>query len=115
MRLANDSVDENNQSHLWRAYFYRLHPPAGASPSPDSLTVAPGDMLLTYRWLFAKHYAESDPPAYTYLLARLEEAAGDSASAVSDYRAARTRMTRGDERFRRGIDSALTRLTIRSR
>jgi Tfp pilus assembly protein PilF len=111
MRVANDSIEESNRSYLWRAYSDRLHPGAGAAPSADPLAVAPGDMLLTYRWLFADYHADSDPLAYTYLLARLEEAAGDSAAAVSSYRAARTRMMRGEERFRRAIDSALTRLS----
>lgn len=111
MRVANDSLDESTRRRVWSVYSSRLLRPAVAPPAADSFTVALGDLLLTYRWLFAtSDRVESDALTYTYMLARLEEAAGDSAAAVASYRAARAKLTRGDDRYRRGIDSALARL-----
>jgi hypothetical protein len=106
MRVASDPVDESDRRRLWDVYASRLR-----DPTSDSLAVAPRDLLLTYRWLFATGAPDaSDSVTYTFLLARLQQAAGDSADALASYRAARARTTRGDDRYRRAIDAALARL-----
>ena len=111
MRVANDSVDERVRGRLWSVYSSRARQPIAALPTADPLAVSPRDLLLTYRWLFASSgYPESNAPTYGFLLARLEEAAGDRANALASYRAARAQLTRGDDRYRRSIDSALVRL-----
>jgi hypothetical protein len=112
MRVANDTIDENTRARLWSVYVSLLRQPSAASSFADSLSVAPADLVRTYRWLFAmSERSESDALTYTYLLAHLQEAAGDSADALASYRAARGRTTPGDGPYRRGIDSALARLT----
>ena len=112
MRIANDSIDERTRERLWRVYSSYLGRSASALQAADSPAVASRDLLLTYRWLFTpSNRIESDALAYRYLLARLEEAAGDSGAALASYRAARAQLTDSDDNYRRGIDSAVARLT----
>jgi hypothetical protein len=112
MRIANDSIDERTRERLWRVYSSYLGRSASVLQAADSPAVAPRDLLLTYRWLFTpSNRIESDALAYRYLLARLEEAAGDSGAALASYRAARAQLTDSDDNYRRSIDSAVARLT----
>jgi hypothetical protein len=113
MRAANDTVTDPDRRRVWDLYTHYVARSSG--PPAEALAplagLAPRDLLETYRWLFANAgYAESDRVTYAYQLARLQEAVGDSAAALTSYRVARTAMTRGDDRYLGRIDSALARL-----
>jgi hypothetical protein len=115
MRAAGDSVDDARRRPLF-TLFYRQFIPQRPAIAPDQLAgaVPPTELLLTYRWLFAtSRYAEAQGVVYTYLLARLEEAAGDTARALATYRAARTQAPDGGSVYRARIDAAVARLSRR--
>lgn len=115
MRTSNDSVDATVRDRLWSVYYSAFFTSRGTLEDQfDRIGAmgAPRNLLLTYRWLFAtSRYPESDGVVYTYRLASLEAAAGDSAQALATYRAARAQTTRGDEQWRARIDSAIARLS----
>ncbi len=115
MRAAGDSVDAARRRPLFDVYYRQFIPTRPAIP-PERLAgaVPPAELLLTYRWLFATSgYAEGQGAVYMYVLARLEEAAGDTARALATYRAARGQLPDGASSHRDRIDAAVARLSQR--
>ncbi|MEO6526723.1 MAG: hypothetical protein ABIP93_08885 [Gemmatimonadaceae bacterium] len=110
MRVANDTIDDRSRGRVYSVISSFLRRGTAPLPPAVSRSVAPGELLRTYRWLFSSNQAESDVETYTFMLARLQEAAGDSADAVTSYRAVRARLGPDDAGYRQGIDSALKRL-----
>ena len=89
MRSSGDSVPENARGELWTALSGSFISPA-ADPPPALVLAAvpPADLLATYRWLFdGSGYPAAKGASYSYQLAALQEAAGDTAAALAGYRA----------------------------
>ena len=113
MRISGDSLDESQRSRLW-GFFDPMFFSSGVGSDPARLAaaIAPRDLLLTYRWIFeGTKWIESKGPSYTYSLARLEEAAGDTARALATYQAARAQSAGGTWSFMPGLDAAIARLS----
>jgi hypothetical protein len=90
MRLSGDSMPADSRDRLWAVFSSAfLSPAPDPSPSLVLAAVPPADLLATYRWLFDEPgYAGSKGARYTYQLARLQEAVGDTVAALGSYRAA---------------------------
>lgn len=112
MRIGGDSIDSNGRDLLWNPYYAVLRSGRpGQVPDRPAVTLSPEELLLTYRWLFAtSSYVEAKGFLYTIQLARLEEAAGDSVSALASYRTALGQATDGYADRRAAIDAAIVRL-----
>lgn len=89
MRLQSETLGgagaDTTLSAVWNAYYDRL---VRGNDREDFLAALPAqDHLATFQWLFPK-YAESSSNRYAYLfmLAQLQEHAGDHAAALATYR-----------------------------
>ena len=113
MRMRGDSIEAGGRDMLWNPYYSMLgRGRPGRAAGPLEATLSPEELLLTYRWLFAtSSYVESKGFLYTIQLARLEEAAGDSVSALASYRTALGQATDGYADRRPDTESAIARLT----
>ncbi len=113
MRTSGDSLPENALSKVWSA-FVGTFVTWTQDPQPPQLLAAvpPADLLATFRGLFDHSgYPEAQPNYYLFQLATLQEAAGDTAPALSGYRTLlvekgladpiRTRAARGVARLTR--------------
>jgi hypothetical protein len=116
MRKDGESMTPDGRDRLWDVYYGRFvsAPDESASEQPTN-AAPPGELLATYRWLFdTSDYVESKGLLYEYLLARLQDAAGQNAEALASYRAVRPKaQTNGMGHIRDAVDSAIVRLTKR--
>ena len=113
MRVNNESMEPEDRARIWDVYYSRfLASPSRASTEPLVAVVPPADQLATYRWMFEKSgYAESKGLLYEYVLARLQDAAGQGSEALATYRSVRSKAPgNGDGRIRAAVDSAIARL-----
>ena len=112
MRIGGDSIDPGGRDKLWTPYYAMMRTGRpGRVPDRLDATLSPEELLLTYRWLFAtSSYVESKGFLYTIQLARLEEAAGDSVSALASYRTALGQAMDGYADRRAALDAAIVRL-----
>jgi hypothetical protein len=111
MRKGDEPMDPDGRGRIWNAYYSRIV----SSPAEDSIdqlfaTVPPAEHVATYRWVFEKTgYVESKGVFYDYLLARLQDAAGQREPALATYRSVRLQLPVG--RIRGRVESAIARLT----
>jgi hypothetical protein len=71
---------------LWNVYDDRLV--RGTDKASFLAAVSPADHLATFRWLYPEEeIPEEKRPEYQYMLAELQEQAGDRAAALATYRA----------------------------
>jgi hypothetical protein len=116
MRVNDESMRPEDRARIWDIYYARfLGSSTRASTAPLVTTVPPADQLATYRWMFEKSgYAESKGLLYEYVLARLQDAAGQDSEALATYRSVRSKAPgNGDGRIRAAVDSAIARLARR--
>ena len=77
---ALDSV-----SRIWNVYYERL---VWGHDKDDFLAaLSPQDHVSTFQWLFPKYAQSSNRYAYLFMLAQLQEHAGDRAQALASYQA----------------------------
>jgi tetratricopeptide (TPR) repeat protein len=111
MRKGDEPMDPDGRDRIWNAYYSRMV----SSPAEDSIdqlfaAVPPAEHVATYRWVFENTgYVESKGALYQYLLARLQEAAGQREPALATYRSVRLKLPAG--RIRGRVESAIVRLT----
>jgi hypothetical protein len=113
MRVNDESMRPEARARIWDVYYSRfLVSPTRASTERLVAAVPPADQLATYRWLFEKSgYAESKGLLYEYVLARLQDGAGQDSEALATYRSVRSKAPgNGDGRIRAAVDSAIARL-----
>ncbi len=115
MLASGDSITPDDRDKLWQVYYDAfIRSSTRFTMAQMYAAVKPADLLRTYRWLFDNTgYVEAKATLYTYSLARLQEAAGDTADALATYRAARKALSRGYDDYRFRIDSGIARLTRR--
>ena len=83
MRAQGEAPD--SVSSIWNVYYERL---VGGHESDDFLAaLPPQDHVATFEWLFPKYAQSSDRYAYLFMLAQLQEHAGDRAQALASYQA----------------------------
>jgi hypothetical protein len=111
MRKGDEPMDPDGPARIWDAYYSRIV----SSPAEDSIdqlfaAVPPVEHIATYRWVFENTgYVESKGVLYEYVLARLQEAAGQREPALATYRSVRLKLPAG--RIRGRVESAIVRLT----
>ncbi len=83
MRLQGEAPD--SVSTIWNVYYGRL---VGNHDRDDFLAaLSPQDHVSTFQWLFPKYAQSSNRYAYLFMLAQLQERAGDRAQALASYQA----------------------------
>jgi len=113
MRVNNESIRPEDRARIWNVYYSRfLASPTRASTQRLVAAGRPADQLATYRWVFEQGgYEESKGLLYGYVLARLQDAAGQDTEALATYRSVRSKAAgNGDGRIRAAADSAIARL-----
>jgi tetratricopeptide (TPR) repeat protein len=116
MRKNNEPMDLDDRGRIWDTYYARfISSPAEDSIEPLFAAVPPAEQVATYRWVFENTgYVESKGFLYEYLLARLQDAAGQDAEALATYRSVRSKIPANvRDRIRGSVDSAIVRLTKR--
>ena len=114
MRKGGEPMGDDGRDRLWDAYYDRIVASAPAK-STGLPAVPPAEQVATYRWVFENTgYVESKGYLYEYLLARLQDAAGQDAEALATYRSVRSKTPANVlGRIRGPVDSAIVRLTRR--
>jgi hypothetical protein len=114
MRMNDESMRPEDRARIWDVYYsHFLASPTSASTGRLVTAVPPADQLATYRWLFEKSgYAASKGLLYEYVLARLQDAAGQDREALATYRSVRSNeaLRNVNGRIRAAVDSAIARL-----
>ncbi|MFL5494808.1 MAG: hypothetical protein ACJ8DC_10545 [Gemmatimonadales bacterium] len=115
MRKSNDSMGPHDRDRMWDSYYTRFVASAGAASTEQVAAAPPAEQLATYRWVFANSgYVESKGFLYQYILARLQDAAGQDADALATYRSVRSTLPAHEvSRIRGRVDSAVGRLSKR--
>jgi hypothetical protein len=114
MRKGGEPLDPDGRDRMWSAYYDRF-----VVSAPEKSTRLPADppaeQVATYRWVFERtRYVESKGPLYEYVLARLQDAAGQDAEALATYRSVRSKIPDNVlGQIRGAVDSAIGRLTKR--
>ena len=117
MRKGDEPMDPDGRDRIWQTYYARfVSSPAEASIEQLFAAVPPAEQVATYRWVFEKSgYVESKGFLYEYLLARLQDSAGEDAEALAGYRSVRSKVPADVlGRIRGDVDSAILRLSRRS-
>jgi tetratricopeptide (TPR) repeat protein len=83
MRLQGEAL--HSVSSVWDVYYERLV--RGHDRDDFLAALSPQDHLSTLEWLFPKYAQSSNRYAYLYMLAQLQEHAGDRAQALVSYQA----------------------------
>jgi tetratricopeptide (TPR) repeat protein len=111
MRKADEPMDPDGRNRIWDAYYSRIASSSAEDSIDQLLAAAPAaEQVVTYRWVFEKTgYVESKGALYEYLLARLQDGAGQREPALATYRSVRSKLPAGQ--FRGRVDSAIVRLT----
>lgn len=113
LRLAQEAAPPRLRSRIWAVYYRCLGEDPSSCPAPTvDREVSPSDHLATFRWLYADSLTSPDARVTLRLqLARLEERAGESDSALSHYRAVAGALRAGtDPRIAAQVRSAIRRL-----
>ncbi len=114
MRKGEEPIAPGDRDRIWQIYYARfVSSPAKASIERLLAAVPPAEQVATYRWAFENSgYVESKGFLYEYLLARLQDSAGEDAKALAGYRSVRSKIPAGVlDRVRSNVDSAILRLT----
>ncbi len=83
MRTQGEAPD--SVSSIWNVYYERL---VGGQERDDFLAaLPPHDHVAAFQWLFPKYAQSSNRYAYLFMLAQLQEHAGDRAQALASYQA----------------------------
>jgi hypothetical protein len=114
MRKGNEPIGPDARDRVWNTYYGRFVSSSGDdSIEPLFAAAPPAEQVATYRWVFQNSgYVESKGFLYDYVLARLQDAAGQDAEALASYRSVRSKLPADVMvRIRRGVDSAIVRLS----
>jgi hypothetical protein len=117
MRVNNESMDPAGRGRIWDIYYARfVASPTRASIEHLVAAVPPAEQVATYRWAFEHSgYAESKGILYEYLLARLQDAAGQDREALATYRSVRSKALGNiNGPIRAAVDLAIARLARQS-
>lgn len=83
MRIQGEALD--SVSKIWNVYYDRL---VWGHDRDDFLAaLSPREHVSTFQWLFPKYAQTSNRYAYLFMLAQLQEQAGDRAQALASYQA----------------------------
>lgn len=113
LRLAQEEAPPRLVSRIWFVYYRCLGEEPSRCPAASvDREVSPRDHLATYRWLYADSLTSPDARMPLRLqLARLEERAGESDSALAHYRAVSGVLgANADPRMVAQVRSAIRRL-----
>ena len=83
MRMQGEALD--SVSGIWNVYYERLV--SGRDRDDFLAALSPQDHVSTFQWLFPKYAQSSNRYAYLFMLAQLQEHAGDRAQALANYQA----------------------------
>lgn len=113
LRVAQEAVPSRLRSRIWAIYYRCLGEDPSRCPAASvDRDVSPSDHLATFRWLYADSLTSPDARVPLRLqLARLEERAGETDSALTHYRAVSSALGAGmDPRVEAQVRSAIRRL-----
>jgi hypothetical protein len=115
VRAANEPVPEGLHRRIWPIYYRCLDRDPMECPAPAvDRVLPPVDQLRTFRWLYADSLADTDRRAvFGYQLARLEERAGASDSALVHYQAMASELRALNPRIADQVRRAIARLSRR--
>jgi hypothetical protein len=83
MRMQGEALD--SVSGIWNVYYERLV--SGRDRDDFLAALSPQDQVSTFQWLFPKYAQSSNRYAYLFMLAQLQEHAGDRTQALASYQA----------------------------
>lgn len=115
MRLAKEVLEPEDRDRVWGVYnrVLRFNTRELVAPQLGEVITAQ-DAALTFRWLYeTSEQAKSNSAMYMIQLARLHEAANDSATALATFQTARREAVGSARYYLAVIDTAIARLSHR--